>query len=67
MKSQKIGRLTIITAGVHSHALLVASDLLQQLVHAVHHVSHFRVLSPGLREGKDTDDGDWIGGVHAMH
>ena len=40
--------------------------LLPQLVHAVHHVSHFRVLSPGLREGKDTDDGDWIG-VHAVH
>ena len=66
MKSRKFGRLTIITAGVHSHALLVTGDLLQQLVHAVHHVSHFRVLSPGLREGKDTDDGDWIG-VHAMH
>lgn len=63
MKSRKFGRLTIITAGVHSHALLVAGDLLlQQLVHAVHHVSHFRVLSPGLREGKDTDDGDWIEG-----
>ena len=57
MKSQKFGRLTIITAGVRSHALLVAGDLLlQQLVHAVHHVSHFLVLSPGLREWKDTDD-----------
>ena len=57
----------INTVAVHSHALLVAGDLfLQQLVHAVHHVSHFRVLSPGLREGKDTNDRDWIG-VHAMH
>ena len=52
----------INTVAVHSHALLVAGDLLQQLVYAVHHVSHFRVLSPGLREGKDTDDGDWIEG-----
>ena len=57
----------INTVAVHSHALLVAGDLfLQQLVHAVHHVNHFRVLSPGLRVGKDTDDGDWIG-VHTVH
>ena len=64
MKSRKFGRLAINTAGVHSHALLVAGDLLlPQLVYAVQHVSHFRVLSPGLREGKDTDDGDWIEGV----
>lgn len=62
MKSRKFGRLTINTVAIHSPALLVAGDLLQQLVHAVHHVSHFRVLFPGLREGKDTDDGDWIGG-----
>lgn len=53
----------INTVAVHSHALLVAGDLLlQQLVYAVHHVSHFCVLSPGLREEKDTDDGDWIEG-----
>mgnify|MGYP007090348046 CR=1 FL=1 len=69
MKSRKFGRLTINTVAVHSHALLVAGDfLLQQLVYAVHHVSHFCVLSPGLREGKDTDDGDWIGGSrHALN
>lgn len=35
MKSRKFGRLAINIAGVHSHALLVAGDLLQQLVHAV--------------------------------
>lgn len=63
MKSRKFGRLAINTAGVHSHALLVAGDLLlPQLVYAVHHVSHFRVLSR-TQGGKDTDDGDWIEGV----